>query len=57
MTNDIAIALRTPPRNAEEIKIKYGCALQDLVDTNQMIDLPSISEKANTPFEIPISNS
>ena len=40
VTNDIAIALRTPTRNAEEIKIKYGCALQDLVDTNEMIDIP-----------------
>src|SRR3990167_6636657 len=26
VTNDIAIALRTPTRNAEEIKLKYGCA-------------------------------
>lgn len=45
VTNDIAIALRTPTRNAEEIKIKYGCALQDLVDTNQMIDVPTIADK------------
>jgi cell division protein FtsA len=46
VTNDIAIALRTPTRNAEEIKIKYGCALQDLVDTNQMIDIPVIGDRA-----------
>ena len=46
VTNDIAIALRTPTRNAEEIKIKYGCALQDLVDTNQMIDIPTIGDRA-----------
>lgn len=45
VTNDIAIALRTPTRNAEEIKIKHGCALQDLVDTNQMIDMPAIGDK------------
>ncbi len=45
VTNDIAIALRTPTRNAEEIKIKYGCALQDLVDTNQMIDIPTIGDR------------
>lgn len=45
VTNDIAIALRTPTRNAEEIKINHGCALQDLVDTNQMIDIPSIGDK------------
>lgn len=45
VTNDIAIALRTPTRNAEDIKIKYGCALQDLVDTNQMIDIPNLGER------------
>lgn len=45
VTNDIAIALRTPTRNAEEIKIKYGCALQDLVDTNQIIDIPTLADR------------
>src|SRR5579862_2300212 len=45
VTNDIAIALRTPTRNAEEIKIKQGCALQDLVDSNQMIDIPTIGDR------------
>jgi cell division protein FtsA len=45
VTNDIAIALRTPTRNAEEIKIKYGCALQDLVDTNQMVDIPTLADR------------
>lgn len=45
VTNDIAIALRTPTRNAEEIKIKYGCALQDLVDTSELIDIPNIGER------------
>jgi len=45
VTNDIAIALRTPTRNAEDIKIKYGCALQDLVDANQMIDIPSLGDR------------
>ena len=45
VTNDIAIALRTPARNAEEIKLKYACALQDLADTNQMIDIPMVGER------------
>jgi cell division protein FtsA len=45
VTNDIAIALRTPTRNAEEIKIKYGCALQELVDSNQMIEIPTIGDR------------
>lgn len=46
VTNDIAIALRTPTRNAEEIKISHGCALQDLVDANEMIDIPMIGDRA-----------
>jgi cell division protein FtsA len=45
VTNDIAIALRTPTRNAEEIKIKHGCALQDLVDSNHMIEIHTIGDK------------
>jgi cell division protein FtsA len=45
VTNDIAIALRTPTRHAEEIKIKYGCALQDLVDVNQTIDVPPVGDR------------
>jgi cell division protein FtsA len=46
VTNDIAIALRVPTRNAEDIKLKHACALQDLADTNQIIDLPIVGEKA-----------
>jgi cell division protein FtsA len=45
VTNDIAIALRTPARNAEEIKLKYACALQDLADTNHMIDIPMTGDR------------
>lgn len=45
VTNDIAIALRTPTRCAEEIKIKHGSALQDLIDTNQMVDVPALGDK------------
>lgn len=46
VTKDIAIALRTPTRHAEEIKIKHGCALQSLVDPDQMINLPAIGDRA-----------
>jgi cell division protein FtsA len=45
VTNDIAIALRTPARNADEIKLKYSCALQDLADANQMIDIPTVGDR------------
>jgi cell division protein FtsA len=34
VTNDIAMALRTPTREAEDIKCKYGCALSQLADAS-----------------------
>lgn len=42
ITNDIAIGLRTPVDQAEEIKKSYGCALSRLVDPNEMIQVPGI---------------
>jgi cell division protein FtsA len=45
VTNDVAIALRTPTRHAEDLKIKHGCALQDLVDINQTIDVPAVGDR------------
>lgn len=46
VTNDIAIALRTPVRNAEDVKIKYGCASQDLVDNSELIDVRNLGDQA-----------
>ena len=45
-TNDIAISLRTPMQSAEEIKIKYGCALPQMVQSEQSIEVPSAGERA-----------
>lgn len=45
VTNDIAIALRLPTRNAEDIKLKHACALQDLADVNHLIDIPVIGDR------------
>lgn len=45
VTNDIAIALRTPTRNAEEIKLKHSCALQEYADPNEMIDIPTVGDR------------
>lgn len=42
LTNDIAIGLRTPPAEAEKIKIKYGCASSELVKDNETIEVPSV---------------
>ncbi len=46
VTNDIAMALRTPTAEAEEIKIRYGVAMPALVDPEAMIDVPSVGERA-----------
>src|SRR5206468_13070641 len=45
ITNDIAMALRTPTKDAEEIKRRFGCALKQLADPQQMIDVPGIGER------------
>ncbi|GAB6161013.1 cell division protein FtsA [Desulfothermus naphthae] len=42
LTSDIAFGLRTPMSAAEEIKKKYGCALTDLVQDNEVIDVPTV---------------
>ena len=43
LTNDIAIGLRTPAHRAREIKEKHGCAMASMVDTDEMITVPSAS--------------
>jgi len=45
ITNDIAMALRTPTRDAEDIKIKYGCALRQLA-TDAPIEVPGVGERS-----------
>jgi cell division protein FtsA len=44
VTNDIAIGLRTPVDQAEEIKKTYGSALSSLVDSDEMILVPALGE-------------
>lgn len=45
VTNDIAMALRTPAQNAEEIKIKYACALAQLAQADDTIRVPGVGDK------------
>lgn len=45
VTNDIAVALRTPTQYAEEIKIKYACALTQLASPQETIEVPSVGER------------
>ncbi|PXF59417.1 MAG: cell division protein FtsA [Deltaproteobacteria bacterium] len=42
LTNDIAVGLRTPGNEAEQIKIDHGSCLNSLVDKDQMIEVPSV---------------
>ena len=46
VTNDIAIALRTPTKSAEEIKLRYACALPQLTSSEETIEVPSVGERA-----------
>lgn len=46
VTNDIAVALRTPTQNAEEIKIKYACALTQLARADEEIEVASVGDRA-----------
>lgn len=45
ITNDIAVALRTPTQFAEEIKIKYACALASLASAEETIEVPSVGDR------------
>jgi cell division protein FtsA len=45
VTNDIAVALRTPTAHAEEIKVKYACALAQLAHAEETIQVPSVGDR------------
>ncbi len=45
VTNDIAMALRTPTQYAEDIKIKYACALTQLAGLDETIKVPSVGDR------------
>jgi cell division protein FtsA len=45
VTNDIAISMRTPTQYAEEIKIKYACALSQLANLDETIEVPSVGDR------------
>ena len=47
ITNDIAMALRTPTKEAEEIKRRYGCALRELADSQEMVEVPGVGERGS----------
>jgi cell division protein FtsA len=42
MTNDVAVAFRTPTQSAEDIKVKHGCALRQLADSREIVEVPGV---------------
>jgi cell division protein FtsA len=42
LSNDIAVGIRTPFKEAEKIKIKYGCGLTSLIGQDETIQVPSV---------------
>jgi cell division protein FtsA len=42
LTNDIAYGLRTPMVSAEKLKIRHGCAMAELVGSEDIIEVPSV---------------
>jgi cell division protein FtsA len=45
ITNDIAMALRTPTKDAEELKISHGVALRQLASSTEMIEVPGVGDR------------
>jgi len=45
ITNDVAMALRTPTGEAENIKIQHGVALRHMTDPQTMIEVPGVGER------------
>jgi cell division protein FtsA len=45
VTNDIAVSMRTPTQYAEDIKVKYACALSQLANPDESIEVPSVGDR------------
>ncbi len=45
ITNDIAMALRTPTKDAEDLKQQHGCALRQLAGNEQLIEVPGVGDR------------
>lgn len=45
VTNDIAVALRTPTQAAEDIKLSSACALVSMVNSQEYVEVPSVAER------------
>jgi cell division protein FtsA len=45
ITNDIAMALRTPTIDAEDLKIHFGIARQSMANPNETIEVPGVGDR------------
>ena len=45
ITNDIAMALRTPTQEAEELKLRHGCSLRQLAEADETIEVPGVGDR------------
>ncbi len=45
VTNDIAVALRTPTQHAEDLKLKYACALRQLTNLDETIEVQGVGDR------------
>jgi cell division protein FtsA len=45
VTNDIAVSMRTPTQYAEDIKLRYACALSQLANPDESIEVPSVGDR------------
>ena len=54
ITNDIAMALRTPTAEAEDLKVRHGCALRQLADAKEMIEVPGVGDRPTRQLSRPM---
>ncbi len=45
ITSDIAMALRTPTKDAEDIKVESGCAKQLVADPETQVEVPGLGDR------------
>jgi len=46
VTNDIAVALRTPTHDAESIKLQFGCAMPEMANASEELEIPGVSSRS-----------
>ena len=45
VTNDIAVSMRTPTQYAEDIMVRFACALSQLANPDESIEVPSVGDR------------